>query len=547
MSAVERGTEVNVEAALAALESGDNAELERQLRGFNRQNSQTFKFDQNEQEARKKLCDEVLKVLQKDLALSCQATCLETIRILSRDKKILAPLTTRPGMLLLMRLAGLEYTQKSPQETSHFGVKVEALKCLCNLVFNSEAAQQLSVDFKIVIGVCERLKMHRDKNLSHEIKFFDLRLLFLLSALRIDIRTQLKKELQGLLLLTDVLENTLDIKWTDKYVVATNHRNTSLSEEQVDFAIESLKVLFNVTYDCSQQQTDEDHAHQYRYLTAILCHCLLINVQNDEKTEEFHSHTINLLNNIPVSSLDLLFSPDIECRAIDYNGKKMDAVEVLLAFMEKRIDRGTNLKEGLTPVLSVLTESCRIHKDMRKYIRSRVLPPLKDVTNRPEVGNTLRNKLVRLMTHIDTGVKHTAAEFLFVLCKESVDCLLKYTGYGNAAGLLAAHGLLAGGRGSGVYSDDEDTDTEEYKSVKSYINPITGHVEEPIPNPMAGMTEEQKEYEAMKLVNMFDKLSREEIIKPMRVRPDGTMGPLEEAANEFTSDHDSTSDSDQDE
>ncbi|XP_059834568.1 synembryn-B isoform X1 [Hypanus sabinus] len=418
-------------------------------------------------------------------------------------------------MLLLMRLAGLEYTQKSPQETSHFGVKVEALKCLCNLVFNSEAAQQLSVDFKIVIGVCERLKMHRDKNLSHEIKFFDLRLLFLLSALRIDIRTQLKKELQGLLLLTDVLENTLDIKWTDKYVVATNHRNTSLSEEQVDFAIESLKVLFNVTYDCSQQQTDEDHAHQYRYLTALLCHCLLINVQNDEKTEEFHSHTINLLNNIPVSSLDLLFSPDIECRAIDYNGKKMDAVEVLLAFMEKRIDR--------------------------------VLPPLKDVTNRPEVGNTLRNKLVRLMTHIDTGVKHTAAEFLFVLCKESVDCLLKYTGYGNAAGLLAAHGLLAGGRGSGVYSDDEDTDTEEYKSVKSYINPITGHVEEPVPNPMAGMTEEQKEYEAMKLVNMFDKLSREEIIKPMRVRPDGTMGPLEEAANEFTSDRDSTSDSDQDE
>ncbi|GCC39987.1 hypothetical protein chiPu_0023451, partial [Chiloscyllium punctatum] len=71
------------------------------------------------------------------------------------------------------------------------------------------------------------------------------------------------------------------------------------------------------------------------------------------------------------------------------------------------------------------------------------------------------------MTHIDTGVKHTSAEFLFVLCKESVDCLLKYTGYGNAAGLLAAHGLLAGGRGDGQYSEDEDTDTEEYKSVKS--------------------------------------------------------------------------------
>lgn len=42
----------------------------------------------------------------------------------------------------------------------------------------------------------------------------------------------------------------------------------------------------------------------------------------------------------------------------------------------------------------------------------------------------------------------------------------------------------------------------------SSINPITGHVEEPMPNPMEEMTEEQKEYEAEKLVTMFDKLSR---------------------------------------
>jgi hypothetical protein len=40
------------------------------------------------------------------------------------------------------------------------------------------------------------------------------------------------------------------------------------------------------------------------------------------------------------------------------------------------------------------------------------------------------------------------------------------------------------------------------------INLITGHLEEPMPNPIDEMTEEQKEYEAMKLVNMLDKLSR---------------------------------------
>ena len=40
------------------------------------------------------------------------------------------------------------------------------------------------------------------------------------------------------------------------------------------------------------------------------------------------------------------------------------------------------------------------------------------------------------------------------------------------------------------------------------INPITGHVEEPMPNPMEEMTEEQKEYEAQKMVIMLDELIR---------------------------------------
>lgn len=58
------------------------------------------------------------------------------------------------------------------------------------------------------------------------------------------------------------------------------------------------------------------------------------------------------------------------------------------------------------------------HLDIKPLVLQ-VLPPLKDVKNRPEIGTTTRNKLVRLMTHVDMGVKQTAAEFLFVLCKES--------------------------------------------------------------------------------------------------------------------------------
>lgn len=90
---------------------------------------------------------------------------------------------------------------------------------------------------------------------------------------------------------------------------------------------------------------------------------------------------------------------------------------------------------------------------------------------------------------------------------------VKYTGYGNAAGLLASRGLL-GGQGlrtpspEGLYSSDSDSDTEEYRQVKDRINPVTGRVESEQPDPMEGMTEEEKEEEAKRLIMLFNKLAR---------------------------------------
>ena len=70
------------------------------------------------------------------------------------------------------------------------------------------------------------------------------------------------------------------------------------------------------------------------------------------------------------------------------------------------------------------------------------------------------------------------ADFLFVLCKENINRLIKYTGYGNAAGLLASRGLMGGGQpqgnGGDYSSDDEDSETEEYAMDKSQIDPMIG-------------------------------------------------------------------------
>lgn len=45
--------------------------------------------------------------------------------------------------------------------------------------------------------------------------------------------------------------------------------------------------------------------------------------------------------------------------------------------------------------------------------------------------------------------------------------MVKYTGYGNAAGMFAAKGLLGRGQAeTETYSESEDSETEEYQKYK---------------------------------------------------------------------------------
>nr|KAF6343575.1 RIC8 guanine nucleotide exchange factor A [Pipistrellus kuhlii] len=324
-------------------------------------------------------------------------------------------------------------------------------------------------------------------------------------------------------LLTEALQRTLG-------VTPGQSPPERLPPQQTERAMEALKVLFNITFDSVRREVDEDDAALYRRLGTLLRHCVM--AAAGDRTEELHGHAVNLLGNLPVKCLDVLLALEPRKGSLEFLGVNMDVMGALLGFLEKRLLQTHRLKEGVAPVLSVLTECARLHRPARKFLKAQVLPPLRDVKTRPEVGEQLRNKLVRLMTHLDTDVKRVAAEFLFVLCSESVPRFIKYTGYGNAAGLLAARGLMAGGRPEGQYSEDEDTDTEEYKEAKASINPVTGRVEEKPPNPMEGMTEEQKEHEAMKLVTMFDRLSRHRVIQPMGVSPRGQLTTLQDAVCE---------------
>uniref|UniRef100_A0A8C7FD60 Synembryn n=1 Tax=Oncorhynchus kisutch TaxID=8019 RepID=A0A8C7FD60_ONCKI len=521
---------MDLNAIIENMETGDQDAALMALQTYNKKMTQCFTFTTDEEEQRERLGELVLGFLERDLQPSCQLACLETIRILSRDKNNVAPFITHTAMQTLSRHAGIAISHGNVDceggvvlvpfaENPDLEIIVEALKSICNICLHNKVAVQVGQDLQLIVGIAERLKQCGEDQWNHYVRFFDLRLMFLLTAQRVAMRTQLLRELRGVSLLSNHLDATLGLCWPDTFEVGRAGVEVDpdseepaemppLSREKIERAMEILKILFNITYDANRREVDEEEAAAFRHLGAILRHCLMSSADAQDYTEEFHSHSLNLLGNLPLSCLDVLLMPKVQQGSIEYMGVNMDAVNMLLEYMEKRLDRGKKLKETMLPSLNLLTESARIHRETRKFLRMKVLPPLRDVKNLPEVGNALRNKLVRLMTNIDTDVKNCAAEFLFVLCKESVSRFIKYTGYGNAAGLLAARGLLRGGGNPGVYSEDEDSDTEEYREAKSQINPVTGRVEDEQPNPMEGMTEEQKELEAMKLVNMFDKLSR---------------------------------------
>ncbi|MED6256082.1 Synembryn-B [Ataeniobius toweri] len=254
---------MDLNGILSQLESANEKDTERLLHRYSQENTQTFTFDQKEEALRIKLCQSVLTVLGRQVQPSCQKTCLETLRILSRDKRVLGPVATVEGMLVLTGMATLrtgeedwhkqETTQDGLQSEEEKRVVVEALKCLCNVVYNSAAAQQVCVDIQLASSLCASLRFAH--TWQHEVGLFILRLFFLLSALRPDVRGVLRKDCQAVRLLTEVLEHTLYVHWVGTYEAARPEpQDLPLPAENNERAMEALKALFNLTLSESRNE-----------------------------------------------------------------------------------------------------------------------------------------------------------------------------------------------------------------------------------------------------------------------------------------------------
>lgn len=479
----------------------------------------TFPF-LDENSYRSDLWKALYKYLSSDDYSCVRISALITIRILSREKKYLHELVNTDLLDCICLLAGLGKEETDDNYTEI----IEALKCLVNLVYNCTFAAITCSRNGVVHAIIKRTaNKNTYENAPLEMQLLDFKVLFVLSALQPDIRKALKNDF------FDILVDNLHTRIT--YFIGNPK---PLSDPEVDTICEILKILFNITIPLQLNKFEEMDLSSK--LVEIARDILLLPTITESKKVDLQNHAINLLTNVQVTSYKNLFVPLHSkmpvVKQMQYEGTNLNAVAEILDFFKAKLALNPAVSsqyEVLAPVLIVLMKCARGDRILRKYLRQQILPPLKDVRKRPEEGDSIRSALCRLLTSPITEVKSFVADLLFILCKENIGRMIKYTGYGNAAGLFASRGLLGKETNTnvdGYSSESGDSDTEEYKELKHGINPVVGCYEAPKPKPTADMTEEQKEYEAMQLVQLIDQLSKQGVVQPCRVGADGTPKPV---------------------
>ncbi|XP_047369352.1 synembryn isoform X2 [Vespa velutina] len=441
--------------------------------------------------------------------------CLAALRILSRDKTDLDKIVTAEMVTLLLRLAELD-CKKNEQQIPSTNVSVESAKVLCNLLYHSFKVRELVREKNCLENLINRINKYT-ANSSYEMKLFDIKMLFIITALNTTTRNTVK-ELNGDSYLLNILDELLE---KHKSNVSMSF---SIKNDDVMLICDILKVLFNL-YIHSEDTVIEEQEKNQKLTTCL--YKFLYN-KNWSQYNDLVSNVINLLTTVPLNNyIQMMQSNENNENNTIYQNTDVTTVSIILEFLDQRLNYTENLLENISPVVTVLIRLIKADKSIRKYIRLQVLPPLKDVMKRPEEGTTLKAKLCKLLTSPITKLRDIVAEFLFILCKENVSRMVKYTGYGNAAGMFANKGLLGRNQEKISYSESEDSDTEEYLKYKEQINPVTGCYEKIKPNLLEGMTEEQKEYEALQLVNLVDQLTRGGVVRPCRIGDDGKPKPIE--------------------
>lgn len=477
---------------------------------------------------------------------------LRFLRILARDKNNLDELLS---VDLVGNVLSASLLVCNPSFEFDWEALVQAEMCLINLLFNSSLAReqftevssslllsrirllcvtspsaQIADHLPITlekISFSEKSEFHTPQFLPMEaldseqadlIAFYDLRIAFVASAHSRTLQSQWRNS--GCDVFLKVLERSL--QFPDKLRIGL--LKSAETKHFVEYTNWTLKILFNIFCYASVKDVVKEWARH----CVLLC-SRVVTLQNVDPSLE--QSAVDVIAVIPLSIEFLVtkLQPEEESGAKGvYCGCDITFADTVLRALERRLEGDDDEEtELLSTFLTVLIRLCSEVKVARRYLRLRVIPPLHamDVERRPDEGAALRNRLIRLMMSISSS-GDLAAEFVFILCKKSVNRFVKYCGFGHAAGLLANRGILGSLNAPKHPSDSEDSETEDYKAVEAQVNPVTGCIEPPKEDPFAGMTEEQKEYEVHRLMNDISKLMNQGVITPGQIGEDGRVRPV---------------------
>ncbi|CAF1262484.1 unnamed protein product [Rotaria sp. Silwood1] len=412
--------------------------------------------------------------------------CLKALCLLIQEGDEIDAFMESSVLELLQKLSGLECNKV---EINPIDIQnaIEAEKCMSYLIYMSPKVEKFYSASGVADAITHRIKETTETKLNDTIRYFDMRMLFLLTALNSDIRQRIREKFHGLSYLFEII-NQIILSKSDS--IASANSGIILSNIDIDYLIEILKTLYNLTIDLpnltySYTIQEEEEAHLMR-LVSILRELLLCYGTTDKKKIQLQNYIINLLTNIPRICYEELLSPIVSEDENDYDeheGKNMKAINIILQFLDYRFrkkEKTNNTKETLSPVLQLLISMCQSNRTIRKYCRQFIFLSLNQEFFDPSNDEqTLRNKLIHQMINSNYELKTLSAKLLFVLCKENVNCLIKYTGYANAGILLHDLDILNRKDKSNkdeYSSDSDESDSENYQTIiDQYKLNLTNH------------------------------------------------------------------------
>ena len=268
-------------------------------------------------------------------------------------------------------------------------------------------------------------------------------------------------------ILISTVANTVQYKGTESNQITTicDAADTDLRPE---LALEILNILFIIqsihnknntnTHDCGHENEEKysemNDANMYQ-LGILLTEILLLSNQN-VRVYKLKLAVVNLLLDAPDSYGQYL------C-----NNKALPHLWTILEIQLNKVVGTSSNSNGkrsdapvLLPILLLWTKFIKVHPTIFDFCRDYVFPldiidnetdvttgPIAKTTkanmapiNAPQ--GTIRYKLIKLMTWLESNLKRASSELLWILCNEDPALFVKRTGFGNAAHLLGMKGLL---------------------------------------------------------------------------------------------------------